>query len=76
MNEDDRTSYLDQLHNVSNMIAEAKTSYLKAKVVDASAKDQIHLQTPSPFTIQLLLYVMSLLLFWRDDWQNPGWVWK
>ena len=25
MNEDDRTSYLDQLPNVNNMIAEAKT---------------------------------------------------
>ena len=65
--EEDRASYLDQLH-VINMIAQAIVLSKKAKVVNASAKDFfrtrnrkqsskiICIQTPPPFTIQLLLY--------------------
>ena len=36
MKEEHRANYLVQLHNVNNMIAQAKSSYLRAKVVDAN----------------------------------------
>ena len=75
MKVEDLSNYLDQLHSVNNMIGQAKLSYLKAKVVDANAKDLFQivgnlinsLKKTSTFMIQLVLYVMSLFLFSRED---------